>query len=298
MNPFLGFGGVSATEFMTQYWDQQPLHAAEVADAPVLNLTAQRICEEYIAQGRESDGFTSYHTGNASREHGRHAVLALWNEERPPSVGQVVEFNRQHALTVRGAQRYFSELDTMLDQWQRFFNCRLNTNVYLTRPGSSVFGTHYDQHHVVAIQADGEKDWFLWPPTVDAPHGRYEFEEVIPECEPLIWRVRKGDVLYIPLGWVHRAKTVGEMSVHVTVGINPPRWLDLIEQAVDQTVGEYGLLRRSVPFLFSLTSGMEFFADESRHVQPILDLLMRSMTGKMQVILEQSQRRVRKHAPE
>jgi ribosomal protein L16 Arg81 hydroxylase len=290
MNPFLGFGDVSAREFVTRYWDRQPLYAAGIADSPVFGLTAQRICEEYVAQGYQSDGFTSYHTCNASREQGRHAVLSMWHDQRPPTIGQVVEFNRQHSLIVRGAQRYFPELSTMLDQWQPFFNCRLNSNVYLTRPNSSAFGTHYDQHHVVAIQVDGEKDWLLWPPTVDAPHGRYQFEEIAPKGDPLTWRVRAGHALYIPLGWVHRAKTVGESSVHVTIGINPPRWLDLIEQAVDQTAGEYGLLRRSLPLRFSSVRGMEFFADETRHVQPILDLLMENMASKMQSVLEQSQR--------
>ena len=289
MDPFLGFGDLSAREFVARYWDRQPLYAAGIADGMALSLTQQRICEEYGAQGRASDGFTSYHSDHASRSQGRDAVLELWREGRPPTPAQVVDFNRRHALIVRGAQRYFPELSAMLIQWQRFFRCRLNTNIYLTRPGSSVFATHCDQHHVFAIQTDGEKDWFFWPPTVDAPHGRYQFEQVDPQGDALILRVGKGDAVYIPLGWVHRAKTVGESSVHVTVGINPPRWLDLIEQAVDQTAGEYGLLRRSLPLRFSPGSGMEFFADEARHIQPILELLMRGMAGKMEAILAESQ---------
>jgi len=288
MNPFHGFGDVSPLDFVTRFWDRQPLHASGIVDPSVLNLTAHHIYDEYVRQGKFSDGFTSYHGDNDTRKQGRNAILALWSEGQTPDALKFAEFNRRHALIVQGGHRHFPELAAMMVEWRYFFNCRLNTNIYLTRPGSSVFATHYDQHHVVVMQVDGEKEWLLWPPTVDAPDGRYRFADVESEGEPLTWHTKQGDAIYIPLGWVHRAKTVGDHSVHITLGINPPRWLELIEQAVEEAAGEYSLLRRSLPLRFSPDRGLRFFADDSRHVEPVLGLLMKDMVTRMQVILERN----------
>ncbi len=287
MNLFSGFGSVSASEFVTHHWERQPLHVAGVVDGPLLTLNAKRIYSEYSLQGVQSEGFTSYHEGNHNRQQGREAVLALWNGGQSPNLDRLVNFNHRHALIVRGGQLFFPELATFMQGWQSFFKCRLNANVYLTKPRSSVFGRHYDQHHVFAVQVDGEKDWFLWPPTVDAPHGRFHFQDVEPFGEPFAMRVKKGDIVYIPLGWVHRAKTVGELSVHITIGINPPRWLDLLEQALDKAAGEYSVLRKGLPFRFSPDLGMEFFADEQRHIAPLLDLLVKDIAKTIPDILRQ-----------
>jgi ribosomal protein L16 Arg81 hydroxylase len=212
----------------------------------------------------------------------------MWAGGQAPRVEDVEEFNRSKALVIRGGQRYFSEIASFLATWRPFFNCRLNANVYLTHPKSSVFDTHYDPHHVFAVQVDGDKDWFLWPPTIAAPHSRYQFEDAQPKGDPIVWRTRRGDLLYIPLGWVHRAQTAAERSVHVTVGVNPPRWLDLIEQAVDQSGGEISILRSGLPFRFSPNKGMEFFADPDRHLAPIIALLTKDLAQKMQARLHES----------
>jgi ribosomal protein L16 Arg81 hydroxylase len=235
-----------------------------------------------------SDGFTSYHVENLSRQAGRDAVVALWGDGKIPSAETFLDLNRVHALIVRGSQRYFPEAASLLASWVPFFNCRLNSNLYITRPGCSAFGTHYDQHHVFALQLDGEKEWTLWEPTVDAPHGRYRFDEAPPVGEPLTWTSRPGDVLYIPLGWVHKARTVGAVSVHLTIGVNPPRWLDLIEQVVDELAGEVSLLRRSLPFRFSADDGMVFLADPVQHVEPIIALLTNAFAERTQRILDKS----------
>lgn len=238
-----------------------------------------------MTQGSVGEGFASYHEDNTSRQQGRDAILAFSAGGRVPAIEDIADFNRRNALVVRGGQRYFPELASFLNSWKPFFNCRLNANVYLTRTSSSVFSTHYDQHHVFAVQVDGVKDWFLWPPIIDAPHGRYAFEDSKPNGDPLIWRAHPGDLIYIPLGWVHRAKTAGDRSVHVTVGVNPPRWLELIEQAVDQACGEFSILRHGLPFRFTPDGGMEFFADPDRHLAPIITLLMNDLNERMQSIL-------------
>ena len=51
-----------------------------------------------------------------------------------------------------------------------------------------------------------------------------------------LFETRAGQLLYIPLGWRHKAVPSaggdGEPSVHVTMGVTIPRWVDALEALV------------------------------------------------------------------
>jgi len=60
-------------------------------------------------------------------------------------------------------------------------------------------------------------------------------------------RVTPGDVLYIPRGTVHEARTDSESSVHLTVGVHVTRWADLLTDAVRVAAEGDERLREAVP---------------------------------------------------
>ena len=59
---------------------------------------------------------------------------------------------------------------------ERVFSCHVQTNIYLTPPGSQGFHTHYDNHDVFVLQIEGEKTWRLYDQAVEAPYRGERFE--------------------------------------------------------------------------------------------------------------------------
>lgn len=101
-------------------------------------------------------------------------------------------------------------------------------NVYCSFGGVQAFNTHFDPHHVLAVQVEGEKTWRLYANRADAP---VELPQGVDN--PREWfaahrgplkqelRMRPGDVLYLPRGWYHDALATEGASLHVTFGITP-----------------------------------------------------------------------------
>jgi bifunctional lysine-specific demethylase and histidyl-hydroxylase NO66 len=56
-----------------------------------------------------------------------------------------------------------------------------------------------------------------------------------------------GDALYLPRGWLHRAEAVGELSLHLTVGVKTITRYALVETLLD-LAAQNPALRASLPF--------------------------------------------------
>jgi lysine-specific demethylase/histidyl-hydroxylase NO66 len=104
----------------------------------------------------------------------------------------------------------------------------VGANVYCSFGGVHAFETHFDPHHVFAVQVEGEKIWNLYTnradSPVDLPTDRVEAQRWFAQTRgPLMQEVhmRPGDVLYLPRGWYHDARTVEGASLHVTLSVTP-----------------------------------------------------------------------------
>ncbi|WP_426040534.1 cupin domain-containing protein [Brevundimonas sp. TWP2-3-4b1] len=133
---------------------------------------------------------------------------------------------------------------------ERIFSCHVQTNIYLTPPGSQGFHTHYDSHDVFILQIEGEKAWRLYDRPVDAPYRGESFEPgKHPVGEPRqSFTLKAGDCAYVPRGLMHDASTSGEWaSLHITCGLLVKTWADLMLEAVSQVCVEDPSFRRSLP---------------------------------------------------
>lgn len=108
------------------------------------------------------------------------------------------------------------------------FAALVGANVYCSFGGVHAFETHFDAHHVFAVQMEGEKTWRLYgnraDSPVDLPTDRLEGQQFFARTRgPLMQEVhmRPGDVLYLPRGWYHDAVTVEGASLHVTLSVTP-----------------------------------------------------------------------------
>ena len=133
---------------------------------------------------------------------------------------------------------------------ERVFSCHVQTNIYLTPPGSQGFHTHYDNHDVFVLQVEGEKTWRLYDRPVEAPYRGERFEPGRhPVGEPSHSFVLKaGDCAYLPRGLMHDASTSGDAaSLHITCGLLTRTWADLVLEVISEVCVDDPAFRRSLP---------------------------------------------------
>ena len=118
------------------------------------------------------------------------------------------------------------------DLQQSFPHCYCNG--YLTPPGAQAVPPHADDRDVFVVQLLGEKVWKVYknvPIAYPYPHeqvGKGGLDvppEVLAGATAIETTLRQGDVLYMPRGWVHEAKTESNQpSFHATVAIATHDW--------------------------------------------------------------------------
>jgi hypothetical protein len=123
-----------------------------------------------------------------------------------------------------------------------------NTNVYITAGQTSGFPPHYDTHDILVLQIAGHKLWRIYEPTINLP-------DVSQPCDPKSYRpgpllteleLHAGDLLYLPRGYGHAARTSLSHSAHVTVGIHVYTWARILKDSDPSCVRLEGF-RKSLP---------------------------------------------------
>ena len=143
----------------------------------------------------------------------------------------------------------------------------VQVNAYVTPPSSRGFSAHYDIHDVFVLQVAGEKRWIVHEPVHEWPlrsqpwtQHRTRVERAV-EAPPLLDAVlRPGDALYLPRGFLHAAEALGDVSVHLTVGVHVVTRRALLDALLAEAEDEPEL-RRALPVGVDLTDP-EALADE------------------------------------
>jgi hypothetical protein len=145
----------------------------------------------------------------------------------------------------------------------------VGANAYLTPPHARGFPAHFDAHDVFVLQLEGTKHWSVYPPAMAAPlpdqwfpvHGK-------PLGLPLYEvALQAGDLLYIPRGYVHEARTSTCASLHLTVGVDALTWLDLLASALTGVGMRLASFRQSLPVrLFDHQEGPVAVGDQFREL--------------------------------
>jgi len=127
-------------------------------------------------------------------------------------------------------------------------------NLYMTPRGARAFGAHFDTHDVLILQVEGTKHWRIWESCIELPLA----EQKVDISEAQAGELRHeldlvpGDLLYIPRGVAHEARTTpGASSVHLTVALYTYKWVDLLHEALDSAARRDAQLRRSLPVALS-----------------------------------------------
>jgi ribosomal protein L16 Arg81 hydroxylase len=130
---------------------------------------------------------------------------------------------------------------------------RHQTNLYLTPPNGQGFTPHWDNHDVFILQVMGSKHW-----RVEKQHRRklpFHDEKILDEARQLVgerdaFTLNQGDMVYIPRGYVHAAECGPEPSLHITLGMVPFTWAELLQAMTKAAIQKDDRLRAALPLGF------------------------------------------------
>ena len=168
---------------------------------------------------------------NAAVADGKRAAEGRWVAERAgaASADDLRRALAKGTVFFNGAGLAFPALAALGAACHRFLGFPANINVYVTDPRREVsVSPHSDAQNALGFQCAGKKRWRVWqPPPRERgkdPYGRGQGgDRVAGLGEPVLdITLEPGDVLYVPLGWVHATSTAdsAERSCHATLGVD------------------------------------------------------------------------------
>jgi bifunctional lysine-specific demethylase and histidyl-hydroxylase NO66 len=238
--------GPAATSFLDQAYEREPVvvrHDDPHRFRTLLSIASvdRKVAEQDLREGMlaMADASRSIDSSDFVAESGavdRVAVARLYRR------GATIILNQVHQSDIA--------LADFCRSLERIFSCHVQTNIYLTPPGSQGFHTHYDNHDVFVLQIEGEKTWRLYDRPVDAPYRGERFQAgQHPVGEPShSFVLRAGDCAYVPRGLMHDASASGhDASLHITCGLIVRTWADLVLEAVSEVCVKDPAFRRGLP---------------------------------------------------
>ena len=134
----------------------------------------------------------------------------------------------------------------------RRFSSRIQTNVYLTPPDAQGFAPHWDTHDVFVLQISGAKRWSIYDTRVRLPLRGQRFEPGTPPGDVSDeFELGPGSAVYLPRGLMHSARSTGQASLHITLGLTAFTWAEFLVESVTAAALEEESLRRNLPREFA-----------------------------------------------
>lgn len=152
-------------------------------------------------------------------------------------------------------QKCMDELSNFCNALEARLRFQTQVNIFVTPPGSKGFTAHYDDHSFFILQVSGKKHWKVYGSPTDLPLQEFRRRAVTPELEePREITLSSGDLLYLPRGFYHEAHTSDETSVHITLGIFPFTWIQVLQRLLDEAKQDVEFRRAPGAYLSPGTS--------------------------------------------
>jgi len=237
---------VTIKEFYEKFWEKEPLLVQQESDPDRLDgfLSLERIRKltksQCMAYGKDlnvtryeqdHEGVKRRHTLDQTGKGDDDFVVAdhkdLWS-------------NYDNGCTIRllCPHQHSEDVHALLSTLELEWGCMVGANAYLTPPGASQgFSPHYDDVCAFILQLEGKKHWKVYRPKkserLPRVSSRDYTEDEMNDFELVLDVVlKKGDLLYMPRGWIHQACTLpsNEHSLHLTISaMQQWAWVDYLE---------------------------------------------------------------------
>jgi len=158
-----------------------------------------------------------------------------------------------NTIIVDGVENMFPSFFDFVSTWKQSLGVYVHANLYLTPPSQQGLLWHSDKTDVFILQLEGSKTWNVCdrvlPNLIVEAFGEVmpfssaqamedaSLGQLIQSCETI--KMEKGDILYLPAGFVHRATASSkEHSMHATVGVcrthHRYAWSGIIEHLIPE----------------------------------------------------------------
>ena len=273
--------------FQRDYAEQRPLHLERAAPAWLQQLPDAWALDGLVARAAAAGKVRLVRQGSAfpGPADGLPGILSAYSQ------GSTVVVAKGHEES--------PDIGALAAALQEELEQPIGINLYLTPPGAQGFKEHADGHDVFILQLSGEKRWRVFRPIIHLPLESQvvrppPFDEQIlpppPEGygEPILdLRLTRGQLLYLPRGFVHAAETSQAGSAHLTIGAHPLRQRDLLTEMLAVAAERARALRETLPRL-GKDRGSEL-ASARRALQATLDAL--AAPGALEEALARAERR-------
>ncbi|QWC85738.1 cupin domain-containing protein [Nocardioidaceae bacterium] len=258
VDPLLRVSGMSTAEFASTTWSRRPLlrRAHELPGVGFADLLDLDAVDELVSMRGLRTPFarmakdgqvlaTTRFTGGG----GAGAEIA----DQLADDKVLAEIGSGATLVLQGLHRVWPPVVDLAGGLARALGHPTQVNAYVTPAQSTGFAPHYDVHDVFVLQLAGRKSWRVHEPVLVDPLRDQPWDARADEVaaraaeEPLLdVTLEPGDALYLPRGYLHAATALGEVSAHLTVGVQAVTRATVASQVLD-LLGEDRELRRSLP---------------------------------------------------
>ena len=239
------------TEFFISYWEKRPLQVKR--GDPTYYLTLPGLAEVdglitttiFGANGKTVEGrlVRTERDGALSQHPFRLDANGI------PDIHHIYRsYDEGYTIVLNGLHRRSATIAALCRELETECHHTVGANLYLTPRSAQGFRPHVDSHDVLILQIHGEKSWRVGAtPARQLPTAEIANEPIEAILEADDYVLTPGDALYIPRGYAHEAITQLSSSLHLTVGIHPFTWADLLSEALRIVAAEDASLRRALP---------------------------------------------------
>jgi ribosomal protein L16 Arg81 hydroxylase len=231
---------VTEEEFRARHWERKPLIVHRENPNYYGDLFTLQAFDHSV---RWASGYVK--TAEATAE-----KVTKYTGTGPAALERILTDMRDgHTLILDGVQNHDTKLGQMCRMLGQETGCWYQANTYLTPPNGKGFTPHWDNHDVFVMQVLGRKHWKVEKNRRVLPERETAIEAEGRELRGEIYDfiLEQGDVIYIPRGFVHAAECGSESSLHITLGVYPRTWDDLLRATIKATVLRDDNLRLALP---------------------------------------------------
>ncbi|MER7049423.1 cupin domain-containing protein [Streptomyces jumonjinensis] len=231
-----------AEVFFSEHFNKKPLLRRGVLEGSVRNLVSLRQLDDVVAMEAVSPSYLRIAKdgrGVPSRAYTRTVTdhgAALAEAVVPEQVYEL--FRSGGTITWNALNHFLPSARHLVQVFTRMFDSPSEVVAFLTPAGKDGYAPHHDPVDVYVIQIEGTKNWRIWEPMAErgADKATYRSEDLgAPVIETIL---RPGDVLYLPYGTPHAAAAKAEVSLHLSVTVEPRHWRDVVAETVRHLLQE------------------------------------------------------------
>jgi len=170
------------------------------------------------------------------------------------------KFNNGASVFLQRMRSSIDSLASFVSQLEKELKFRIETHLFLTPENSQALSEHYDTTSSFIMQIYGTKTWIVSKPILELPAIDQIFNNTTYEGSDKIFEVtlHPGDLLFLPRGFIHQAKTSSDMSLHITTIFYPITWLDIFDKLIENLKDNREFRKSSIKTSLSESSKSDF----------------------------------------